>query len=248
MTLSARFERHRPLVADAEQSALSECVVGVAGLGVGGAVVQQLGLAGVGAFRISDSDVVSASNLNRHPIAVATDVGAPKTAVVASYLMRLDAGIKVKSFEAVDSVTAASEFVTGTDVLIEEVDTWQTKWDLRAAAKAQQIPVVSGTDLWASVLIDIERFDAEPERPPFHGLIDPSTPQRAALEILYRPWCTPDFWDVAHTRAGGFPQLGSTMAVASGIVTNFVRSIALGHKVESGRHYFNPTTTMERIS
>jgi tRNA A37 threonylcarbamoyladenosine dehydratase len=60
------------------------------------------------------------------------------------------------------------------DLLIEECDSIDVKIRVRQEARRHHIPVLMDTS--DRGLLDIERFDLEPERPIFHGLIDDPDP------------------------------------------------------------------------
>lgn len=223
----------------AEQAqSLSASTVAVAGMGVGAGIATQLALSGVGGLRIADSDTIAVSNLNRHPIATAADIGRPKVDVVHSWIAALDDTISVQTFTAVTDTAAAEQFLSGARLLVEEVDDYAAKWTLRTAARSAEIPVVTATDLWERVLIDVEDYGVEPDRDLFHGLVTSDTDRLEALTVLFQDHCDSRFWTAATTGAS-FPQLGATLAIASGLVSMVVRDLLTGAGLRSGRYLFN---------
>ena len=59
--------------------------------------------------------------------------------------------------------------MAGLDVLVEECDDIAMKALVREVARHHGVPVVMDTS--DRGLLDVERFDQEPERPIFHGLL-----------------------------------------------------------------------------
>lgn len=67
------------------------------------------------------------------------------------------------------SPESVDEFLDGLDVVIEECDSLDIKVILRQAACARGVPVLMATS--DRGLVDVERYDVEPGRPIFHGLL-----------------------------------------------------------------------------
>ena len=61
------------------------------------------------------------------------------------------------------------EFLDGLDVVVEECDSLDMKAILRERARARRIPVLMATS--DRGLVDVERFDLDPQRPILHGLL-----------------------------------------------------------------------------
>ena len=72
----------------------------------------------------------------------------------------LDAGL---TYDTVDA------FLAGLDIVVEECDSLDMKAVVREGAEARGIPVLMATS--DRGLVDVERFDLEPERPILHGLL-----------------------------------------------------------------------------
>lgn len=239
MSGADRFERQSQIIDSAAQQKLSSSTVAVAGMGVGASVALQLGLMGVGGLRISDSDTVSVSNLNRHPLATLADVGRPKTSVVADHLRALDPAMVVDVCGGVLRYVW-HEFVGGVDVIVDEIDSIVGKFALRRAARDAGVPVVSGTDLGDSgVLLSVERYDLDRTLEPFGGRVRESDPPAVILETLYRGYCTQRFWRMVEGQSSGFQQVGTTMAVGGALTARLVRDLLLGHSFASGDYFFS---------
>jgi molybdopterin/thiamine biosynthesis adenylyltransferase len=164
-----RLDRNRHKITAAEQDYYAGLTIGVAGASVGHLVALGLALEGLfGALRIADFDTVEMTNLNRLPGSV-LDYGLGKTAVIARRIAELDPYLAVRPFADGVTPAGAAEFVDGLDVLIEVCDSLDVKFALREHAARLGVPVIMVTSDRGT--IDVERFDLEPDRAPFHGLV-----------------------------------------------------------------------------
>ena len=105
------------------------------------------------------------------------------------------------------------------------------------------------TDNGDGVILDVERFDLEPERPIFHGLVDITLEQVTKLD--FHSWLKlatkivgPEFLSESMQESvseigksiSAVPQLGSTANVAGAAVGYVVRKIANHQIMPSGRY------------
>jgi molybdopterin/thiamine biosynthesis adenylyltransferase len=164
-----RLDRNRNKLTAAEQADLGQLTVGVIGLSVGHAIAHALALEGTcGHLRLADFDHLELSNLNRIPATV-LDLGLNKAVIVSRRIAELDPYLEIEVIpEGLDGDTLDA-FVTGLDILVEECDSLDVKALVREAARAQRVPVLMETS--DRGLLDVERFDLEPDRPIFHGLL-----------------------------------------------------------------------------
>jgi molybdopterin/thiamine biosynthesis adenylyltransferase len=244
-----RLDRNRYAITPAEEERLGRLVVAVAGLSVGRAVVSTLVHEGIGGeLRLADFDVLELSNLNRVAGGVA-DVGVSKVVLAAREVAELDPYVRVVAFpRGVEDETIA-EFVAGADVVVDECDGLEMKVALREHARTAGRPVVMATSHRG--MLDVERFDLEPGREPFHGLLGGvgsaelrglTTKQKVpyVLRII-------DAASLSDRMAASlvevresvstWPQLASDVALGGAMVANAVRRIALGELESSGRFY-----------
>lgn len=115
--------RHTPGVHDKVKSA----VVGIAGLGgLGSNVAAALARVGVGTLVLADYDVVEPSNLNRQCYFV-EHIGMRKTAATAENLQRINPYITVRTRDVLLDETNIPVVFDGVSVLVEAVDSAQTK-------------------------------------------------------------------------------------------------------------------------
>jgi molybdopterin/thiamine biosynthesis adenylyltransferase len=201
-----------------------------------------------GELRLADFDVLELSNLNRVAGGVA-DVRASKVVLAAREVAELDPYVRLVAYpRGVEDATIA-EFVAGADVIVDECDDLEMKVRLREHARVARRPVVMATSHRG--MLDVERFDLEPDRPTFHGLLGDVT--SAALGGLTTKQKVPyvirilDPASLTDRAAASmvevresvstWPQLASDVALGGAMVANAVRRIALGELTASGRFY-----------
>lgn len=242
-----RLDRNRNKITRAEQDRLGSLTIGVVGLSVGHAIAHTLALEGLcGALRLADFDTIELSNLNRIPASV-LDIGINKAVVVARRIAELDPYLPVDVFT--DGLTADNmdEFFSGLDLVIEECDSLDIKLTLRLEARRRGIPVLMETS--DRGLFDVERFDLEPDRDLFHGLlgdIDPnslknlSTRDKAphVMRILeavdLSPRMAASMVEIDRT-LNTWPQLGGDVQLGAATVAAAVRRFGRGAELPSGR-------------
>ena len=256
---AVRLDRNRHLITNEEQRALSALRVGVVGLSAGHAIAYTLAAEGVcGTMRLADFDDLELSNLNRVPASV-FDVGLNKATVAARRIAELDPYLAVDVITSGLSPQSVDEFLDGLDVVIEECDSLDIKVLLRQAARARGVPVLMATS--DRGLVDVERYDIEPQRPIFHGLLRDidagqlrglSTRDKAPyiLNILDGQALSArgaaSLLEVGHT-LWGWPQLAGDIWVGAATVANAVRRIGLGEPLDSGRARVDVTAALDHL-
>ncbi|MFI7385137.1 ThiF family adenylyltransferase [Streptomyces sp. NPDC049813] len=248
-----RTDRNRDKISTTEQRHLLGRRIGVIGLSVGNSAALTCAMEGVGgSFRLADFDDLGLSNLNRLRAGV-HDLGLPKTVLCARQMYETDPYLDIELWpEGITESTLDSFFGDPghpLDLLIEECDTIWVKVAAREAARARRVPVLM--DMNDRGMLDVERFDEEPDRPLFHGragtvtardlrALDPA----GRLAFLLRV-CDADRLSPAMTDALGrigstlssWPQLASGVQLGGALVTDTARRVLLGHPVRSGRYY-----------
>jgi molybdopterin/thiamine biosynthesis adenylyltransferase len=249
-----RTKRNRYKLTDLEQEYLSKKKIGIIGLSVGHSVAMAIAIQRIaGEIRIADFDTLDLSNLNRIRTSV-LNLGFPKTVIVAREIAELDPFIRVVCFnEGITAENIDSFFDDNgrLDVLVEECDSVEIKILARSVAKAKRVPVVMETS--DRGMIDIERYDIDPNYQLLHGLIDPSVDYnflcrlKTAKEKL--PYILP-FAGVENisdrmaasaleieTSITSWPQLGAEVQLGGALAAVKCGQILLGMNVESGREY-----------
>ncbi len=247
-----RFNRNLYKITAHEQEHLACPRIGFVGLSVGLSIATTMAMEGVGGeYRLADFDVVGITNMNRMHLGM-QDLGLPKVFLAAREMFELDPYLDIHVFQEPLTSENVAEFLLGgekLDLLIEECDDLFMKFHLRKRAREYGIPLVMYTS--DRELVDIERFDKEPERPPFHGLA--GDPDPADLRNLKNRDKVPFVLRILDERQistrlaaslpevgesiSGWTQLASSSQLGAGLVTNVSRRILLGELQESGRYY-----------
>lgn len=242
-----RLDRNRNKITVDEQTAAGQLRIGVVGLSVGHAVAHTLALEGLcGELRLADFDELDLSNLNRVPATV-FDLGVNKSVLAARRIAELDPYLTVVTFPSGIVDSTLDDFLDGLDVVVEECDSIDAKLLVREHCRRRGIPVVMETS--DGGVLDIERFDLEPDRPFFHGVlgdIDAATvanmpPREKGLlagRILGLDRITarmaaslPEIGSTLST----WPQLGSDVALGGASVAAVIRLFGRGTPPPSGR-------------
>lgn len=167
-----RTNRNLYKITPSEQETLGKKAIGVIGMSVGKSIARVLTTERTcGEIRIADFDRLALSNMNRIQTSL-VNLGLPKTTIVAREIAEQDPYIKVKVFpQGVTKETMEAFLLEGgkLDLLLDECDSIDVKIQCRLAAREHCIPVIMETN--DRGMIDIERFDLEPDRELFHGLL-----------------------------------------------------------------------------
>jgi molybdopterin/thiamine biosynthesis adenylyltransferase len=254
-----RLDRNRNKLTRAEQARQRTLRIGVIGLSAGHTIAHVLAMEGLaGELRLADFDNVEVSNLNRIPGGV-LDLGVNKAVVAARRIGEIDPYLRVVTITEGITPDNLDSFLDGLDLVIEECDSLDVKLLVREAARERRIPVLMETS--DRGVLDVERFDLEPERPVFHGLLAGlhssdlsglSIQQKApyVLRILGPADVTSrgaaSLLEVGETITG-WPQLGSEVTLGAATAAAAVRRIGLTGKLPSGRVRFDVEEVLSGI-
>ena len=152
----------------------------------------------------------------------------------------MDAGLTLDTVE---------QFLDGLNIVVEECDSLDMKAIVRERARARGIPVLMATS--DRGLVDVERFDLEPQRPILHGLLgDVDT---ASLARYDRGWQKVPYLvrllEAEHSSgrlvasvAGNltahsptWPQVSGDVVLGATVIAEAVRRIGVGEVLRSGR-------------
>lgn len=154
-TRRERYLRHlllKEVGGQGQQKLLAARVLVVGAGGLGSPAIQYLAAAGVGTLGIADDDAVERSNLQRQVIFGESDIGEPKTAAAKRAVARLNPDVAVAEHRLRIDATNAADIVGGYDIVLEGVDSFETRYALNRAAIARKVPLVSAA---------IGRFDGQ---------------------------------------------------------------------------------------
>jgi hypothetical protein len=246
-----RTSRNRYKITPDEQRTLRTARIGIVGLSAGHSIAVTLALEGVGSeFRLADFDVMELSNTNRVACGIPA-LGANKAVLAARRLHEIDPFLDVRLFRNGITHENAEAFLTEgsrVDLLVEECDDLALKVRLRELARRLRIPVIMETN--DRGLLDVERFDLEPDRPILHGLIGDTTSRDVAgmdpqhrIEFVRRivganlsPRALTSLAEMGRSLKA-WPQLGSSTALGGALVTDAARRVLLGQLNRSSRSY-----------
>jgi hypothetical protein len=251
--VSLRTLRNRYKITDEEQEMLQNKIIGIIGLSVGQSVALSLAMERCfGELRIADFDTLDLTNMNRIRTGI-YNIGLKKSWIVAREIAEIDPYLKVTLYnEGIieDNINDFFNLNGKMDLLIEECDSLPIKLLSRIKAKALKIPVMMDTS--DRGMIDIERFDLEPERSIFHGLLSEFGPeeelmtkiQSSAKEIMMSllqfdslsPRVKFSFSELGKTITS-WPQLASSVFLGGAACCHYARLLLLNQKVDSGRFY-----------
>jgi molybdopterin/thiamine biosynthesis adenylyltransferase len=244
---AVRLDRNRNMITTEEQARLGALRIGVAGLSVGHVIAHTLAAQGIcGELRLADFDSLELSNLNRVPATV-LDLGVNKAEVAARRIAELDPYLPIRVLTVGLTVDTVDEFLDGLDIVVEECDSLDMKVVVREGARARGIPVLMASS--DRGLLDVERFDLEPERPILHGLLGeldfarlPQMSSREKVPYLLRfleaeelsPRLAASAVELDR-QLSTWPQLAGDVVLGATAVAEAVRRIGLGEVLRSGR-------------
>ncbi|OBG36954.1 hypothetical protein A5672_18700 [Mycobacterium alsense] len=242
-----RLDRNRNNITTQEQARLGRLNIGVAGLSVGHVIAHTLAAQGLaGRLRLADFDHLELSNLNRVPATV-FDLGINKAHVAARRIAELDPYLPVDVFDAGLTADTVEKFLDGLDIVVEECDSLDMKALLRIGARARRIPVLMATS--DRGIVDVERFDEEPERPILHGLLGeldiallPGMSSRDKIPHMLRhleaeqlsPRAAASLIEIDRSLST-WPQMASDVVLGASALAEAVRRVGLGEELKSGR-------------
>jgi hypothetical protein len=251
--LRLRTARNRYLIDDDEQRSWTGALIGIAGLSVGSSVLSACSLTGARRFRLAERDVLGPTNLNRLAGSVC-DLGTPKITLALRRTLEADPYAEIQEFPDGYQAESAGEFIGGDEieplaVLLEEMDDLALKVEIRVRARAARVPVVMVTDNGDNAILDVERFDLQPDYPLFHGragdiedditgLNDPIRRVSVASAIVgsgVTPAMRFSLTQVGRTLPS-WPQLGTAATVGGALGALAARLVVCGAPLASGRY------------
>ncbi|MCB9046533.1 MAG: Rv1355c family protein [Chitinophagales bacterium] len=252
--VEVRTNRNRYKLTKAEQEYLNTKAIGIIGLSVGQSIALTIAMERIcGELRLADFDTVELSNLNRIRTGL-HNLGLKKTILAAREILEIDPYLNVKVFNEGITDRNINEFFEGgrkLDLLVEVCDGLDIKIQSRFKARALKIPVVMDTN--DRGMLDVERFDLEPDRPVMHGLAGDLNPEM--IKDLTNEQKIPYILkmvgaDTISTRLKAsmmeveqsintWPQLASSVVLGGALTTDTARRILLDQFHDSGRYYID---------
>ena len=253
--VQVRTNRNQHKITASEQQTLRSKRLGIIGLSVGSGIALTMAMERtVGVLRIADFDDLELSNLNRLRSSVC-NLGLPKAVIAAREIAEIDPYLKVEVFSSGVNADNIDAFLGGDrqplDLLVEECDSLAIKILARVKARERGIPVIMETS--DRGMVDIERFDLQPDLGILHGRLSDEECQTVIDSGTWTPEMAARIMSPAETSErmklsiselgksiGRWPQLASEVSSGAGVVTHLSRKILLGDKVLKGRKFLDP--------
>jgi len=256
LLFETKTARNVYLITKEEQIKFYKSKIGIAGLSVGSHIALTISMIGGARYmKLADNDVISLSNLNRikYPL---ESIGENKAVYCARQIYGINPYADLKIYEEGIAEKNIEEFLTKPkiDILIEEMDNLYLKIKIRELAKKYKIPVIMATDHDNNILIDVERFDLEPNRSILHGLLGSLTSEnfknippkdlvKLTSKIAGGKFATPrmlkSLLGVGKT-IYSWPQLGNAATLCGAVGAYLAKEIILENKeIKSGRVLIN---------
>jgi hypothetical protein len=245
-----RTDRNRGRIERPEQRKLFAKRIGIIGLSVGNSAALTFALEGIGgAYKLADFDDFGLSNLNRLRAGV-HHLGVNKAVLSARQMFEIDPYLDIEiERDGLTPDTIEEFFDGGLDLLVEECDTPWVKIAAREYARDLGVPVVM--DCNDRGMLDVERFDVQPDRALLHGLLgDVKSVDLAELghqeqvDLILAmvdaerisPELAASLGELGRTLSS-WPQLASGVALGGALCAEAARRVLLGRPCESGRFY-----------
>jgi len=252
--IEVRTNRNLYKITKEERNSLAARKIGVIGLSVGQSIALTMVMERIcGELRLADFDELELSNMNRIRTGV-YNLGLPKVILSAREIAEIDPFVKVEIYKEGLTQNNMHDFFTkggNLDLVVEVCDSIEIKIASRFKARQLHIPVVMDTN--DRGMVDVERFDKEPQRSIFHGLIDRFANEAYdsveindgnRRDILFS---LVDFNALSERMKSSmmeigksisnWPQLASSVVLGGAITTHICRCILLDQHSSSGRYY-----------
>ena len=261
--IKIRTNRNLYKITPAELAILRQKRIGIIGLSVGQSIAITIATERICTeLRLADFDTIELGNMNRLSNVNVYNLGASKAITTAQKIAELDPYIKVTCWPEGINENNIDAFMGDNagklDVLVEECDSLEIKILARIKAKQKRIPVIMDTN--DKGMLDIERFDLEPNRPILHGKVDglEALPAQQLLTTL-RTLSIEDkvryltqIIGVENVSAEmmaslpemrktitGWPQIASAVTLGGAMITDTCRRILLNKFNASGRYFIH---------
>lgn len=140
--MNETFQRTVSLIGEEALGRLRQAHVCVAGLGgVGGMAAEALARAGIGEITLIDGDTAQPSNINRQIVALRSNIGRNKAAIMGERILDMHPETRVHIVEEMLSPDYMP--LPDCDFIVDAIDMVSAKIALIAYAKAYEIPIIS---------------------------------------------------------------------------------------------------------
>ncbi|MFD1629544.1 Rv1355c family protein [Pseudopedobacter beijingensis] len=249
-----RTNRNQYKITKQEQDILAQKKIGIIGLSVGQSIALTLAMErGFGEIRLADFDVLELSNMNRIRTSI-SNLNIPKVTIAAREMLEIDPFLNISCFFDGLTDNNIDDFFLKNgklDLLVDECDGLDMKIIARHKARDLKIPVIMDTS--DRGMLDVERFDLEPNRPLLHGKADGVNPHTIKelsnedkvpiiLQLLGAENISSrgkaSMVEVQQT-INTWPQLASSVTLGGAVAADVSRRILLNQYTSSGRYYID---------
>ncbi len=145
MVNQGRYDRNLSTISHEEQALLARSHVAVIGLGgLGGGVCEMLARTGVGTLTLVDGDIFDTTNLNRQLLSREENIGGSKARAAKGRISAVNSTIKVNAHQTYADETNLYGMIQGADLVVDCLDTIDTRFLLQESAQKAGLPIVSG--------------------------------------------------------------------------------------------------------
>jgi molybdopterin/thiamine biosynthesis adenylyltransferase len=164
-----RTARNKNLINKEEQDKFYNATIAIGGLSVGSSVAFALALQG-GAkhLKLADMDRLALSNTNRILSGV-DNLGVLKVDMAARMIYQINPYAHVETFPDGIQKNNIEKFLDGVDIMIDELDNLAIKYLIREHCAKNRIAIVMAADNGDNAVVDVERYDLDPNTPFFQG-------------------------------------------------------------------------------
>ncbi|WP_457552740.1 HesA/MoeB/ThiF family protein [Desulfobacula sp.] len=140
-----RYDRNFDTLSCEEQKRLALSKVVIIGLGgLGGVVCETLARVGIGHLTLIDGDVFEASNLNRQLLCQEQLIGFSKAQAAKDRVQAINSEVSVNHLIEYLDESNLYDRIKDSDVVMDCLDSIDTRFKLQQAAQKARIPIVSG--------------------------------------------------------------------------------------------------------
>lgn len=248
-----RTARNKNIITEVEQLKYHEMKIGIIGLSIGSVILSTIvATGGPKLIKLADYDSIEITNLNRMK-GTLLDVTKNKAQVAALNTWEIDPFINLDVGNDAITKDNIEEFIIGNpklDLFIDSMDSLELKVIARQICKKARIPCLMATSNGDGEILDVERFDLEPNKQLFHGRLGDIKPDdlkyatpaewvKKALQIVDESVLTKrvkeSISEIGKSLAG-VPQLSSTLQISGAMVSFAIRKIANKEPLPSGRY------------
>ncbi len=140
-----RYSRNMNMLSPEENASLSSfkvCVIGCGGLG--GYIIEMLARLGIGHLTVVDGDVFDETNLNRQLLSDMASIGKPKALAAKDRINKINPLVKVEAISGMLTEKNCAEILKGHDVIVDALDSINTRLVVQCQAEVLNIPLVHG--------------------------------------------------------------------------------------------------------